>query len=435
MFEGKPIYLDNQATTPLDPRVLDAMMPYLTSEFGNAASRTHAFGWRAEEAVTVARKQVADLIGASEKEIIFTSGATESTNMAIKGVVEAYGAKGNHVITSTIEHKAVLDTCRHLETLRTRFRAKLRSIEPARVSRDRAMSSVDSRTTADDGLPVEAGGQPLEEAVGARVTYVRVSPDGRVQPNRVAEEISDSTLLVSVMLANNEIGTIQPVREIAAIAASRGVLVHSDIAQGLGKIPISVDELKLDLASLSAHKIYGPKGVGALYVRSRPRVRVAPLLDGGGHERGFRSGTLDVPGIVGFGAACDFAKREMASEARQILALRERLRHLLWSGLDGLTLNGSLDERLPGNLNVSFAGVESEALMMGLKNVAVSSGSACTSASLEPSYVLKACGVPDEAAYGSIRFAVGRFNTEDEIMVVAAAVIERVNLLRRLRSA
>lgn len=415
MHDTKPIYLDNQATTPLDSRVLDAMMPYLTSEFGNAASRTHALGLRAQDAVSNARKQVADLIDASEKEIIFTSGATESANMAIKGVVEARGTKGNHVVTTAIEHKAVLDTCRHLEESRRSFRNALRSHR---------------YNEASVGLKIGR----LDELVGAQVSYVDVESDGCVEPSRIAEAIGDSTLLVSVMLANNEIGTIQPVGDIATVASARGVLVHSDLAQGLGKIPISVRELKLDLASLSAHKIYGPKGVGALFVRSRPKVRLAPLVDGGGHERGLRSGTLNVAGIVGFGAACDLAKREMPTEAGRIFNLRERLRHLLWKQLDGLTLNGSLDKRLPGNLNVSFAGVESEALMMGMKNVAVSSGSACTSASLEPSYVLKACGIDDEAAYGSIRFAIGRFNTEDEIVKVAAAVIARVKLLRRVRN-
>ena len=379
-----PIYLDNNATTPLDPRVLEAMMPYLTSEYGNAASRSHPFGWKAEEAVDLAREQIAQLIGANEKEIVFTSGATESINLALKGAAEFYKEKGNHLITVRTEHKATLDTCKRLERQ------------------------------------------------GYEVTYLPVDKDGRATAQQVRDAITPKTILVSVMLANNEVGTIQPIAEIGAVCREKGVLLHCDAVQGAGKIPFDVESMKVDLASISAHKMYGPKGIGALYVRRKPRVRIAPIIDGGGHERGMRSGTLNVPGIVGFGKACDLARAEMADEARRTKALRIRLQDYLFSHLDHLELNGHAEERLPGNLNVSFAFVEGEALMMAIKNVAVSSGSACTSASLEPSYVLRACGVTEDLAHTSIRFGVGRFNTEEEIDFVGKYVVGQVAKLREM---
>jgi cysteine desulfurase len=424
------IYLDNQATTRLDPRVLAAMMPYLTSDYGNAASRTHMFGWRAEEAISRARDQVARLIGAEDREIVFTSGATEAINLAIKGVAEAYRDQGDHIVTTAIEHKAVLDSCQHLGKLRLADRSRIQ-----------ANSSLDAKAPPDDGGLVSgaaSGAARIDEllrivGLGCRVTLVGVGTEGVVKVEDAVAAMSNDTVLVAVMLANNEIGTIQPVRRIAEQAKSRGAIVFSDIAQALGKIPIDVNELSVDLASLSSHKIYGPKGVGALYVRSQPRVRLAALIDGGGHERGFRSGTLDVPGIVGFGQACEIAGTEMSCEQERIGKLRDRLRELLWKKLSGLSLNGSMQHRLPGNLNISFEGIESEALMMGIPAVALSSGSACTSASLDPSYVLKACGVTDLNAYAAIRFSIGRFNTQDEIDFVADAVAARVTELRGIR--
>jgi len=334
-----PIYLDNNATTPLDPRVLEAMMPYLTTEFGNAASRSHSFGWRAEEAVEEAREQIAALLGGNGKEIVFTSGATESDNLAIKGIAEFYKDKGDHIITCRTEHKAVLDTCKRLERQ------------------------------------------------GYRVTYLPVEKDGRVSLDELRAAITDKTILVSIMFANNEIGTVQPVAEIGALCREKGILFA---VQGLGKVPFDVEQMKVDAVSISAHKMYGPKGVGALWVRRKPRVRIAPIIDGGGHERGMRSGTLNVPGIVGFGKAAELARTEMAEEGLRTGRLRMKLQDYLFSHLDHLELNGHPEHRLPGNLNVSFAFVEGEALMMAIKNVAVSSGSACTSASLEPSYVLRA---------------------------------------------
>ena len=380
-----PIYLDNNATTPVDPRVLDAMLPYFREEFGNAASRSHPFGWRAEEGVEEGREKIAALIGASAKELVFTSGATESNNLAIKGVAEFYKDKGNHIITTRTEHKCVLDTCKRLERQ------------------------------------------------GCRVTYLDVDKQGRVTAQQVREAITDKTILVSVMFANNEIGTVQPIAEIGAVCREKGVLFHTDAVQGLGKLPFNVDEVKADLVSLTAHKIYGPKGVGALYVRRKPvRVRLAPLIDGGGHERGMRSGTLNVPGIVGFGKAAEIAKAEMAEEGLRTGKLRKKLEDYLFSHLDHLELNGHPVHHLPGNLNVSFAYVEGEALMMAIKHVAVSSGSACTSASLEPSYVLRACGVSEELAHTSIRFGIGRFNTEEEIDYVGKYVVEQVNKLREM---
>src|SRR5579883_649742 len=380
-----PIYLDNHATTPVDPRVFEAMKPYFVEKFGNAASRNHSFGWTAEEAVERARKQVAGLIGADAKEIVFTSGATEANNLALKGVIEAYGTRGNHIITQTTEHKGVLDTCRHLEKQ------------------------------------------------GWRVTYVPVERDGRVDPEKVRAAITDQTLLISIMYANNEIGVIQPLREVGQIAKEAGVLFHSDAVQAVGKIPVDVEAYGIDLLSLTAHKFYGPKGIGALYVRRRnPRVQLTAQMDGGGHERGMRSGTLNVPGIVGLGAAAALAKEEMASESARVAALRDRLKDRLLSQLDEVTINGSTGHRLPNNLSLSFAHVESESLLMALNDVALSSGSACTSATIEPSYVLKALGLSDEAAHSSVRFGIGRFNTEEEIDYVAGRVIEAVGKLREL---
>ena len=381
-----PIYMDNHATTPLDKRVLEAMLPYFTQDFGNAASRTHAYGWHAEAAVEDARETIADYIGAeSGKEIVFTSGATESDNLAIKGVAEYYKGKGNHIITSTIEHKAVLDSCKRLEK------------------------------------------------EGYTVTYVNAGRDGLVNPADIEAAITDKTILVSVMLANNEVGTIQPIGEIGAITRKRGVLFHCDAVQGFGKTPFDVGRMNVDLASLTAHKIYGPKGVGALYVRrSKPRVRLVAQMDGGGHERGNRSGTLNVPGIVGFAKAVAIFKQEGVAEAERIRGLRDRLSNAINKELDSVFLNGHPEKRLPGNLNLSFSFVEGEGLMMAIKDVAVSSGSACTSASLEPSYVLRSMGLDEELAHSSIRFGLGRFNTEEEVDYVAKLVIDKVKRLREL---
>ena len=383
-----PVYMDYHATTPVDPRVLNAMLPYFTERFGNAASRSHRFGWEAEEAVQVAREQVARLINADKpEEIVFTSGATESDNLAIKGVAEFYKDKGNHIITTRIEHKAVLDTCKRLEKQ------------------------------------------------GYEVTYLEVGKEGRVDPEDVRRAITDRTILVSVMLANNEIGTVQPIAEIGAICKERGVLFHSDAVQGIGRVEFDVKAMGVDLASITAHKMYGPKGVGALYVRrSKPRVRLTAQMDGGGHERGMRSGTLNVPAIVGFGKAAEIARAEWREESARVAAMRDRLRDKLFAELDELFINGAWGEgrRLPGNLNVSFAYVEGEGLMMAIKDVAVSSGSACTSASLEPSYVLRAVGVDEELAHTSIRFGLGRFNTDEEVDFVANLVVTKVKKLRDL---
>lgn len=380
-----PVYMDNNSTTPCDPRVVEAMLPYFTEKFGNAASRNHAFGWQAEEAVENAREQVAELIGASPKEIIFTSGATESNNLAIKGVASMYRKKGNHIITCVTEHKAVIDPLKRLE-------------------RD-----------------------------GWNVTWLAVDPDGRVDPRQVREAITDQTVLVSIMVANNEVGTIQPIAEIGAICKEKGVLFHTDAVQAAGKIPLDVQKMGIDLLSLSGHKMYGPKGVGALYVRRKdPRVRLDAIQDGGGHERGMRSGTLAVPLIVGLGAAAEIARKEMPEESARLLHLRERLRQGIMGQLDHVEVNGHPSERLPGNMNLSFGFVEGEGLMMGIKDIAVSSGSACTSASLEPSYVLKALGADDERAHSSIRFGIGRFNTEEEIDFVIRDVVRAVNHLREM---
>ncbi len=381
-----PIYMDYNATTPVDPRVVETMLPYFTEKFGNAASRSHSFGWTAEEAVEVAREHVAKLIGAdSGKEVVFTSGATESDNLAIKGVAEFYKDKGNHIITTNIEHKAVLDTCKRLQKQ------------------------------------------------GYEVTYVSVGKDGLVDPDDIRKAITDKTILISVMLANNEVGTVQPLAEIGRIAKERGVLFHTDAVQGTGKVPFDVVSSQVDLVSLSAHKMYGPKGVGALWVRrSKPRVRLVAQIDGGGHERGMRSGTLNVPLIVGFGKAAELATAEWETEARRLRELRDHLCSRIQDRLEQVFLNGSLEHRLPGNLNLSFAFVEGEAMMMAIKDVAVSSGSACTSASLEPSYVLRAMGVGDDLAHSSIRFGIGRFTTQGEVEYVGDLVVEKVKKLREM---
>jgi len=429
-----PIYMDYHATTPLDPRVLDAMQPYLGEDFGNAASRNHAFGWKAEAAVEKARKQVAALIGASDKEIVFTSGATESDNLAIKGVVEFYRDKGDHIITVATEHKAVLDTCKRLE------RQRQERIDELKLMRLMELTGRD--VTADELAALEIKHELEKDEVlkrwmatikaGARVTYLTPKKDGLVDLAELEAAITDQTVLVSIMLANNEIGVVQPVNEIGALCRKHGVLFHTDAVQGLGKVPFSVEDAKADLVSITAHKMYGPKGVGALYVRRKPRVRIAPLIDGGGHERGMRSGTLNVAGIVGFGKAAELAKAEMAGEAQRLITLRERLWKGLSAKLDMLHINGSMEHRLPGNLNVSFAYVEGEALMMAIKDVAVSSGSACTSASLEPSYVLRALGIDEDLAHSSIRFGLGRFTTEEEVDFVVDLMVKAVSRLREM---
>jgi cysteine desulfurase len=380
-----PIYMDNNATTRTDPRVLEAMLPFFTEHFGNAASRNHSFGREAEEAVDQARQQIAALIGADPREIIFTSGATESDNLAIKGVAGMYRRQGNHIVTAATEHRAVLDTCK-------------------RLARE-----------------------------GFRVTFLPVDRFGRVSAEHVAEALTDQTILVTVMAANNEIGTLQPVGAIGKVCKERGVLFHTDAVQAAGKVPLAVEAMGIDLLSLSAHKLYGPKGVGALYVRRRdPRVRLEPMMDGGGHERGMRSGTLAVPAIVGFGKACALCQNEMPEEAERLRRLRERLRQGIMDRLSDTCLNGHPTERLPGNLNLSFAYVEGEALLVGMRDVAISSGSACTSASIEPSYVLKAVGLGDDLAHSSIRFGLGRFTTEEEVEYVVEEVVRTVNRLRQL---
>jgi cysteine desulfurase len=429
-----PIYMDNHATTALDPRVLEAMLPYLREDFGNAASRNHAFGWRAEAAVEQARARVAALIGAQPNEIVFTSGATESDNLALKGVAEFYRSKGDHIITLKTEHKAILDSGKRLEHMRQERLEELKllrlmeltggEVKPEDVDALSAQYKLDQDPVLQRWLAVVR--------TGARVTYLDVEKDGRVDLGKLAATITDKTILVSVMLANNEIGTVQPLAEIGKLCRSRGVLFHTDAVQGVGKVPFDVESMKIDLASVTAHKIYGPKGIGALYVRRKPRVRIAPIIDGGGHERGMRSGTLNVAGIVGFGKAAEIARAEMAAESARILALRERLRAKLMSELDLVIVNGSLEHRLPGNLNVSFSYVEGEALMMAIKDVAVSSGSACTSASLEPSYVLRALGVEEDMAHSSIRFGLGRFNTEAQVDAVARLVVDKVKKLREM---
>ncbi|MBM3415323.1 MAG: IscS subfamily cysteine desulfurase [Bacteroidetes bacterium] len=380
-----PIYLDHNATTPCDPRVVETMLPYFTNSFGNAASRNHPFGWQAEEAVDYAREQVARLVGADPKEIIFTSGATEADNLAIKGVFEMYASKGNHIITCNIEHKAVLDTCKHIEK------------------------------------------------EGGEVTYLKVKDNGLVDPADVEAAIKPTTILIAIMYANNEIGTVMPVKEISAIAKKHGVLVFSDATQAVGKIPVDVNKDGIDLMAFTAHKMYGPKGVGALYVRRKtPRVKVTAQLDGGGHERGMRSGTLNVPGIVGFGKACELCMYEMTEESARLSKLRDKLENTLLT-IEEAYLNGDKGHRLPHVTNISFKYVEGEGLMMGFnKNIAVSSGSACTSASLEPSYVLKALGLGDDLAHSSLRFGLGRFTTEEQIDYTIEQVTNTANKLREM---
>lgn len=379
-----PIYLDNNATTPMDPRVLEAMLPYFIEKFGNAASRNHAFGWVAEEAVDYAREQVGNLIGSSSKEIIFTSGATESNNLALKGVFEMYAQKGNHLITAVTEHKAILDTCHHIEKL------------------------------------------------GGKVTFLSVKEDGLIDLHELEKAITDKTILISIMYANNEIGVIQPIKEIAAIARKHGVLFHTDATQAVGKIPVNVESDAIDLMSFSGHKMYGPKGVGALYVRRKnPRVKVTAQMDGGGHERAMRSGTLNVPSIVGLGKACELCMNEMESEAKRLAKLRDKLENELLK-LEEAYVNGNRDYRLPHITNISFKYVEGEGLMMAMKDLAVSSGSACTSASLEPSYVLKSLGLNDDLAHSSIRFGLGRFTTEEEIDYAITCTTNAVNKLRAM---
>ena len=380
-----PIYMDNHATTPMDPRVLDAMLPYFGKVFGNAASRNHQFGWEAEQAVDKAREQVAKLIGCTPKEIIFTSGATESNNLAIKGIAEMYREKGNHIITQVTEHKAVLDTCKKLERQ------------------------------------------------GYDVTYLPVETDGLVSVEKLAAAITPKTILVTIMYANNEIGVIQPIQEIGKLCHEKGILFHTDAVQAVGKIPVSVIADNIDVLSMTAHKIYGPKGVGALYVRRRnPRVQITEQINGGGHERGMRSGTLNVPGIVGLGMACEIAGEEMVAETARLLDLRDYLKQKFDNALDYTHVNGNMDHHLPGNLNMSFVHVEGESLLMGINDIAVSSGSACTSATLEPSYVLKALGLGDDVAHSSIRFGLGRFNNRAEVDYVSDKVIDVVKHLREM---
>jgi len=380
-----PIYMDNHATTPMDPRVLDTMLPYFGKIFGNAASRNHQFGWEAEQAVDLAREQIAKLIGCTPKEIIFTSGATESNNLAIKGIAEMYREKGNHIITQVTEHKAVLDTCKKLEKM------------------------------------------------GFKVTYLPVETDGLISVDALKAAITPRTILVSIMYANNEIGVIQPIAEIGKLCHEKGILFHTDAVQAVGKIPVNVQADNIDVLSLSGHKIYGPKGVGALYVRRRnPRVQITEQINGGGHERGMRSGTLNVPGIVGLGKACEIAGAEMAEETARLTELRDYLKTKFENALDYIHVNGNMQHHLPGNLNMSFVHVEGESLLMGINDIAVSSGSACTSATLEPSYVLKALGLGDDVAHSSIRFGLGRFNTRAEVDYVSDKVINVVRHLREM---
>jgi cysteine desulfurase len=380
-----PLYMDNHATTSMDPRVLEAMLPFFTGKYGNAASRNHAFGWEAEGAVETAREQIAKLIGATSKEIIFTSGATESNNLAIKGVAEMYKERGNHIITQVTEHKAVLDTCKRLEKL------------------------------------------------GYEITYLPVQPDGLIAIEDLKAAITEKTILVTIMFANNEIGVIQPVAEIGKLCHEKGVIFHTDAVQAVGKIPVDVQAMNIDLLSLTAHKIYGPKGVGALYVRRRnPRVQLTEQINGGGHERGMRSGTLNVPGIVGLGKACEIAGAEMEAESKRLIELRDYMKAKFENALDYVHVNGNMEHHLPGNLNMSFVYVEGESLLMGINDIAVSSGSACTSATLEPSYVLKALGLGDDVAHSSIRFGLGRFNTKAEVDYVSDKLISTVSKLREL---
>lgn len=409
------------------------MAPYFENEFGNAASRSHVFGWRAEAAVDLARKQVAALVGCTAAEIIFTSGATESNNLAIKGASEFYRDKGDQVVTVTTEHRAVLDVCRRLEYERSRQLEAIQLFRLSELSGTAVIAENAAALSEKYNLSSDETLRRWSEALrqGARVTYLPVDRGGHLDLDQLRAAITDRTFLVSVMLANNEIGTIHPVSEIGKICREKGVLFHCDAVQGLGKIPFQVDEVQADLVSVSAHKIYGPKGVGALYVRRKPRVHLVPLIDGGGHERGLRSGTLNVPAIVGFGKAAELARLEMSEESQRVLRLREKLRSHLFGNLSHIALNGSLESRLPGNLNVSFPHLEAGNLMRALKDVAVSSGSACTSASVEPSYVLRELGVDPDLAQSSIRFGIGRFNTEEEVDYVGRLVVEKVRELQK----
>ncbi len=380
----QPIYLDYQATTPMDPRVLEAMMPYFTYKFGNPHSRSHSYGWEAEEGVEKARGQVAKLIGADEKEVIFTSGATESNNLAIRGVAEFYKDRKNHIVTTVTEHKCVLDTCRHLEQS------------------------------------------------GFEVTYLPVQKNGLIELEVLKAAITDKTVVVSIMAVNNEIGVIQPLAEIGKICREKKVFFHTDAAQAAGKIPLDVEAMNIDMMSISGHKIYGPKGIGALYVRRKPRVRLVPLIVGGGQERGFRSGTLPTPLCVGLGEAAEICMKEMDVEAKRLKKLQERMLKGLQAKLTDLVINGDLEHRIPGNLNISFAFVEGESLMMGIKGLSVSSGSACTSASLEPSYVLRALGVEEDMAHTSLRIGLGRFTTEQEVDTAVDELVRHVTKLREM---
>jgi len=380
-----PIFMDNHSTTPVDPRVFEVMVPYFLEKFGNAASRNHSFGWEAEEGCEKARQQIARLIHSDPKEIIFTSGATESDNLALKGVAELYREKGDHIITCMTEHRAVLDTCKRLEKM------------------------------------------------GFKVTYLPVDKQGMINPEDVKGAISDKTILISIMMANNEIGTIHPIAEIGKIAKEKGVLFHCDATQGVGKIPVDVQAMAIDLMSFTAHKIYGPKGVGALYIRKKaPRVRLTPMIDGGGHERGMRSGTLPVPLIVGFGKACEICQEVMTDESKRLAAMRDKLQDGILKSLDDVYVNGHPTQRLPNNLNMGFSYVEGESVLMGLKEIALSSGSACTSSTLEPSYVMKALGVGSDLAHSSIRFGLGRFNTEEEVNYVLSRTVETIKRLREM---
>jgi len=428
------IYLDNHASTPVDERVLEAMLPYLKGKFGNASSGGHAFGWEAEAAVNKARQQVADLIGAEPSEIIFTSGATESINLALKGALDYYKTKGNHLVTLQTEHQAVLETCKWLERVRLERMEELKALRLVQLL---------GRAVLEEDIPALSEAHALQQDSvlqlwastlrgGACVSYVPVQKDGRVDLQRFEQALQPGTVLASVSLANSEIGTLQPIHDIGALCRKHGVLFHVDAVQGAGKVPFYVEEACADLVSLSSHKLYGPKGVGALYVRKKPRIRLSPLLHGGGHERGMRSGTLNVPGIVGFGKACEIAKAEQATEAQRLTALRERLWKGISSSLDFVSVNASMQHRLPGNLSVAFSFVEGDALMRELEGIALSTGSACASDSLEPSYVLSALGLGDEIAHCSLRFGLGRFTTEKEVDETIARVVKAVVRLREI---
>jgi cysteine desulfurase len=428
------IYLDNHATTPVDERVLEAMLPYLGEKFGNASSGSHAFGWEAEAAVNTAREQVAALIGAEASEIVFTSGATESNNLALKGALGYYRAKGNHIVTLQTEHKAVLETCKWLERVRAERMEELQALRLMQLLggpvAEEDIPSLSQKHSLETDAVLQLWVSALRD--GARVTYLPVQPDGRLHLLSFEKALLPSTVIASVSLANSEIGTLQPVNEIGALCRKHGVLFHVDAVQGAGKVPFHVQEASADLVSLSSHKLYGPKGVGALYVRKKPRIRLSPLLHGGGHERGMRSGTLNVPGIVGFGKACEIAKAEQATEALRLRALRERLWQGISSQLDFVSINASMEYRLPGNLNLAFSFVEGDALARELSGIALSTGSACASEALEPSYVLSALGLGEALAHSSLRFGLGRFTTEAEVDEAIAQVVKAVLRLREI---